>query len=117
MRVAMLEREKKAAEAGLVAGVIVKWVLGSSFPSEKTWQKTNSEAVAVKIARSLFADDTSIVGNRKELEQGVRVTKEVMADFEERNNDDKEEKLVFSAEDSGSVRIRAITLSQKFQNL
>ena len=105
MRVAKKEREKKAREEGNVAGIVFKWVPGSSFPSEKTWEKTNSEAVEVKIDKSLFADDTTILGNKKELDRGVEVTKEVMTRFEEKNNDDKEEELEFGSGESGKVRM------------
>ena len=31
-----VERKKRAEEAGMVAGVVVKWVPGSSMPSGKT---------------------------------------------------------------------------------
>ena len=44
-------------KAGMVAGVVVKWVPGSSLPSGKTWEKQNSEAVEVVINKSLFADE------------------------------------------------------------
>ena len=52
------------------------------------------ETVEVWIDSSLFADDTMAVGH-EELEGGVEVIKKVVGDFEECNNDDKEEKLVF----------------------
>ena len=51
----------------------------------------------------MFADDTTIVGNVEELQDGVNVTKEVMRSFKERNNDEKEEELFFGREDSGKI--------------
>ena len=105
MRVARKERLKLAEETGKVAGVVFKWVPGSAFPSAPLWEKTNSEAVEVKIDKSLFADDTTILGNAEELQQGVDKTKEVMGRFEERNNDSKEEELAFGKEESGQVRM------------
>ena len=54
---------------------------------------------------SLFADDTTIVGDEEELEDGVAATKKVMGEFEERNNDDKEEALVFGVEEGGDIRM------------
>lgn len=56
------------------------------------------------IEKSLFADDTTPVGQANEIEAGTEKTKEVMGWFEERNND-KEEKLVFGTEESGIVRM------------
>ena len=105
MRVAAIERRRRAGEVGLVAGVVVRWVPGSAFPSEKTWEKKNLEAVDVVVDKSLFADDTTILGNMEELEEGVKTTKEVMGWYEERNNDGKEEELVFGDEESGKIRM------------
>ena len=46
MRLARKKRLERAERSGKTAGVIVKWVPGSCFPSEATWEKQNSEAVA-----------------------------------------------------------------------
>ena len=46
----------------------------------------------------LFADDTKIVGMTGELDEGVRVVKSVMNEWEERNNDAKEKVLEFGTE-------------------
>ena len=105
MRVAREEREKRAAEEGKQAGVVYKWVPGSSFPSEAAWENDNADAIEVVLEKSLFADDTSVVGYEDELEEGVRITKEVMGWFEERNNDSKEESLIFGKEGSGKIRM------------
>ena len=114
MRIAAKKRKKRAEEKGQVAGVVVKWVPGSAFPSEKGWEKSdNSEAIAVIIDKSLFADDTTVVGNKEELESGVQTTKEVMNQFEERNNDDKEEELIFGEGDSGKIRMLGSWMSWK----
>ena len=37
----------------------------------------------------LFADDTTIVGMKEEIDVGVNAMKEVMKKFEERSNDQK----------------------------
>ena len=47
------------------------------------------------VSSALFADDITIVGTRGELEEGVGAVKEVMGKWEERNNEDKEERLEF----------------------
>ena len=90
----------------------MKWVPGSSFPATKTWEKKCSEAVAVVIEKSLFADDTTAVGEKQELSVGVEVTKGVMNRFEERNND-KEEAVDFRLDDSGGVRMLGTWLGWK----
>ena len=105
MRVARKVRLERAIVTGKTAGVVIKWVPGSSFPSAALWEKTNSEAVEVKVDKSLFADDTTIVGNAEELQEGTDITKEVMGRVEERNNDGKEEELFFGSGDSGQVRM------------
>ena len=105
MRLATKRRKRKADELNLEMGLDFKWIPGSSFPNEARWEKQNSEAKRVKIDKGLFADDTSKVGKRKELEEGVKITKEVMGMFEERNNDDKEELLIFGEEEGDKVRM------------
>ena len=86
MRVAKKKRQEKAAEDGRQAGIVMKWVPGSAFPAVSTWEKKCSEAVAVTVEKSLFADNTTAVGEKTELEVGIEVTKRIMKQFEERNN-------------------------------
>ena len=100
MRIAEKARKIKAEESGKTAGIVVRWVPGSAFPSEKSWEKGCSEAVEIVVEKSLFADDTTAVGDKKELEEGVRVMK-----FEERCHDGKEEVLDFGTEEGGKVRM------------
>ena len=59
----------------------------------------------MKVDKELFADDTSVIGKKGEIEQGLRVIKEVMSRFEEKNNDDKEEEIVFGTEESNKIRM------------
>ena len=107
------ERLKLGEETGKEVGLTYKWVPGSSFPSLKTWEKENSEAVKIKVEKSLFADDTTLVGNKGEIDQGVEKTKEVMGWFEERNNDDKEERLDFGEEESKKIRMLGCWMGYK----
>ena len=44
-------------------------------------------------------------GDEEELEEGVEVVKRVMNEFEERYNEDKEERLMFGEEESGGIRM------------
>ena len=106
MRIAAKARKRKAEETGLEVGISYRWVPGSAFPNVSRWETSlNSEAKRVRIDKGLFADDTTITGKKKELEQGVNEIKRVMNTFEERNNDDKEEHLDFGKEDSGKIRM------------
>ena len=90
---------------GQKVGICIKWVPGSALPARSTWERPNSEAIEVWIDSSLFADDTTVVGDKEELQMGVDKTKEVMSWWEEKNNDDKEEKLEFGQEGSGEIRM------------
>ena len=47
------------------------------------------------------------------MEEGVRRVKEVMGRWEERNNEDKEEKLVFGTEEGGGIRVLGSWLGAK----
>ena len=59
----------------------------------------------MKLDKELFADDTQLLGKMKEMESGLRAVKEQMSRFEERNNDDKEEELIFGTEESNKIRV------------
>ena len=106
MRIARKERERKAVESGKTAGIVFWWVPSSSFLSPQGWEEEdNSEAINVVVEKSIFADDATVVGYEDELEEGVQATTEVMGWFEERNNDGKEERLMFGEEESCSIRM------------
>ena len=105
MRIAKQKRKRKAEEAGLETGINYNWVPGSCFPNVSRWEKGNTDAKRVKIYDSLFADDTTPVGKKKELEEGLKTIKEVMNRFEERNNEDKEEELVFGTDEGDKIRM------------
>ena len=54
---------------------------------------------------SLFSDDTTIFRTKEELERGFKANKEVMTSFEEKNNETKEESLVFEETSSHGIRM------------
>ena len=66
-----------------------RWVPGDKLPDASLTEKYNSEAVKVNISLLLFADDTTVIGNKEELETGVRRMTEEMARFEVRTHPDK----------------------------
>ena len=113
MRLASKARKRKAEELDYEVGICMKWVPGSALPSTGGFEKYNSEAKRIKIARGLFADDTTIAGNKKELDTGVAETKAIMGKFEERNNDDKEEVLEFGTEESNEIRMLGVWLGEE----
>ena len=86
-------------------GVGWRWVPGGSFAGTGNWEKECSEAKEVRVRLVLFADDTTIVGEKGELGRGVERMKEVMGRWEEKNNEDKEEKVEFGTEEGGKIRI------------
>ena len=49
MRLATKSRKWKADKLNLEVGIGMKWVPGSSFPSQSEWEKPNPEAKRVKI--------------------------------------------------------------------
>ena len=61
----------------------------------KLWEKFNSEARGDHFTSSLFADDTTLLGEEKEMQAAVPKIKETMEEFEEKNNSSKEERMVF----------------------
>ena len=105
MRSAAKARKRKADEMEMEVGVAFNWVPGSYFPGESQWEKPNSEAKKIRIDKGLFADNTNLVGRKKEMTEGLKAVKEVMDKFEERNNEDKEEEIIFGTEESNKIRI------------
>ena len=61
----------------------------------------------------MFVDDTTIIGEQRELEEGVNIIKEVMEKFEEKNNTDKEEKALFGSEEAEEIRMLGCWLGPK----
>ena len=105
MRLGAKVRKREAEEMGMEVGIVFKWIPGSFFPGESTLEKHNSEAKRRRLDKELFADDTQLLGKMKEMENGLRAVKEQMNRFEERNNDDKEEELIFGTEESNKIRV------------
>ena len=114
MRIATKKRKLNAEAMGEEMGLSYKWVPGSSFPNEKRWETSqNSEAKRIRIDKGLFADDTTKIGKKRELEEGLRITKEVMNSLEERNNDEKEEVIYFGEEEGEKIRVLGCYLGPK----
>ena len=87
------EGEERWQERGEV-GIPWHCVPGSRLPG-KLWEKCNSEARGYHFTSSLFADDTTLLGEEKEMQAALPKIKETMEEFEEKNNSSKEEKMIF----------------------
>ena len=105
MRIAVEERQRRGDEDQKEVGIKWKWQPGSFFPSTSLWERYNSEAETRTINMSIFADDTTIIGRRNEINSGVEEVKNTMARFEEINNNDKEEELIFGTEEGKGIRM------------
>ena len=77
----------------------------NAFLSTGGWVKPSIETGEKRITLSLFADDTTILGRRAEIEEETRSIKRVMKQFEDKNNEDKEERLDFGSEEGRSIRM------------
>ena len=113
MRIAEKERKTISYSNQGTTGVKWHWVPGSNIPDPNKVEKYNSEAVTVPITLSLFADDTIFVGERKELQEGIQIVKDVMSQFEEKNNEDKEEVAVFGTSEAEEIRMLGSWLGPK----
>ena len=105
MRSADKVRKQRATEERRKAGITWKWVPGSMLPSKGLWEKHNSEAEECLFTSALFADDTTIIGERDNIQTEVNITKEEMAKYEEKTNEDKEESLRFGEVESREVKM------------
>ena len=57
------------------------------------------------VTLALYGDDKTIVGKAREWNEGETVVKRKMGSWEERNNDDKEERLEFGNRECEQIRI------------
>ena len=57
---------------GREKSVVWKWMPGSSFASERVRERGCGEAKEIRIDCMLFADDTTVVGTKGEMDESVR---------------------------------------------
>ena len=101
----MRQAEEKRRMGSGDVGVTWKWVPGSSLAGTAIWEKGSGETKEVRISDLLFADDTTVVGKKKEIGDGVNIVKEVMGGWEERTNESKEEILEFGTASGEEIRV------------
>ena len=113
MRLAEQERKRVGDQKYGYTGIKWKWIPGNNIPDINKIEKPNSEAKEVLLTLSLFADDTTPLGETREMPEGVDTMKKVMAEFEERNNDDKEERALFGSPEAEEIRMLGCWLGNK----
>ena len=116
MRLAERKRDEEKENQQNPVGVRWRWLSGSNIPGERR-EKYNSVAVDVRWSLSLFADDTTVIGSREEIDRGVESVKNAMKMFEEANNEDKEEKLRFGSEESENIRMLGVWMGPEKDNI
>ena len=94
MRRAETARREAAEARGVPVGQSTDDNQEMLFPAKNLWENYCSEAEGKIVSLSLFANDTTVVGRKEEIDEGVREMKKIMSKFEEKNNDNKEERLV-----------------------
>ena len=94
MRLAEKRRREEAKQQGLTTGIEWCFMKGNNLPGQ-CYERFNSEATGHLFTCSVFANDTTLLGEEKEMEMAVPLTKELMMSFEEKSNDDKKERMVF----------------------
>ena len=109
----MRQAEERRTRVNGEVGVGWKWIPGGSFVGSRTRERESGECKRVCVTSALFADDTTIVGMKREMDEGVRLVKEVMGEWEERNNDTKEEVLEFGTDEGRGVRVLGSWLGAK----
>ena len=115
MREAKVRRSREASTHGLEVGIRWQYIPESSLPPKdlnKARQSTAKKTVAV--TESLFADDTTLVGTRKEMASGKEVVKTTMGTFEARCHPDKEEHLELGRPDGDEIRMLGSYMGRSF---
>ena len=110
MRQAEKDRLDRAEENGTNVGIawMWMWMTGNGFPGKNMVETHNIEPQTARISLSLFADDTTLIGEKKEKESGTATIKEVMMHFEDKNNKEKEKKLKFGKDGAGGIRMLGV---------
>ena len=62
---------------------------------------------------SLFADDTTVIGKAREIDEVTQVMKENLALFEERTNDTKEERVRLGTMEANNIRMLGVYFGGK----
>ena len=106
MRQAAEDRTTSAHEKGLKVGIELSWRPGNSLPPKSTLRAIKSvERETFRLTEALFADDTTLYGEKDEMIHGKEIVKRCMGNFEEQCHDGKEEHLALGTEEGGEIRM------------
>ena len=115
MREAKARRSREASTHGLEVDIRWQYIPGSSLPPKDLSKARKSTAKkTVVVTESLFADDTTLVGTRKEMAPGKEVVNATMGTFEERCHPDKEEHLELGRPDGDEIRMLGSYMGRSF---
>ena len=94
-------------------GIPWNWVPGHSLPSRDRRRATQgSTSKTTTLTESLFADDTTICGNMREMKKGKAEMARVMECFEEKCHPEKEEELKFGEESAERIRMLGVFIGR-----
>ncbi|XP_063722275.1 uncharacterized protein LOC134848689 [Symsagittifera roscoffensis] len=113
MRQAEKARLDGTEEKGTNVRIAWTWMPENHFPGKNMVETHNTETQTAQISLSLFADDTTPIGEKEEIESVTATIKEVMKNFEEKNNEEKEEKLKFGKDGAGGIRMLGVWIGAK----
>ena len=65
------------------------------------------------LMESLFADDTTVIGKAREIDEATQVMKESLALLEEKTNDAKEERARLGTMEANNIRMLGVYLGRK----
>ena len=87
-------------------GIEFSWHPGNSLPPKSTKQVIKStERGTFRLTEALFADDTTLYGEKDEMRQGKEIVKLSMRNCEEKCHDGKEEHLALGTAAGGETQM------------
>ena len=90
----------------LAAGIEFSWCPGNSLPPKATLQTTKSiERETFRLTEALFADNTTLYGEKDEMVHGKEIVKSSIRNLEKQCHDGKEEHLALGTQEGGEIRM------------
>ena len=87
-------------------GIELSWRPGNFLPPKSTLRAiTSVERETFRITEALFANDTTLYGEKDERIHGKEIVKSSMGSFEEQCHDGKEEHLALGTQEGGEIRM------------
>ena len=106
MKQAAEDRTTSVHIKGVKVGIELSWHPGKSLPPKSTLQAIESvEREMFRLTEALFANDTTLYGEKDEMVHGKEIVKSSMRSFEEQCHDGKEEHLALGTQEGGEIRM------------